>query len=687
MVTAFIGSWTLFGQFEVLSPLVITADKLALRPEGQTSSSTQIGPSQLAALPSDRGGYQDILALVAGAQPGNPSTGVFSLRGLNQDNLFGNVTTGANSQIAVLDDGAPLSTATLRYLPPTLWQLSGMEVLRGPQSLSHGPNSLGGAILFHRREPGFARHGRAVTERAEPGGFRASLAQDVSLRPEELAFNVSYHYAETGGEEFNRFYNDRRLGAGSRQELRGTLLWQSKPQSGTRVRLSLVHDRARGNSTANVSEIARGDLFKREASLNTRASYPANRDAATVNVSTQLPRSLQLESTTSAQQLAIEGITDLDASSRLNWYARNFKDELRFTEDLTLARRRGTFQWVIGGYAEKSTYTLSYEGVGLAPFPVGSPFANRATETVKIGALYGRSDWEFHPGFHLNGGARLNREDRDFGMTATFGAFPARAGYNRKAENNFLPQAAIAWQPAPGTALGIQIARGYRGGGTGYAPTLGLTRDFTAEYAWDTEVFGRWAVTPALHLAAALFQSRLTDQQVPREVPGGFAGIDTLVDNAAAARRHGVELETHWRAGPALTFTGALSWVETEFSRLVLNGVDRAGQNFPNAPRWIASAGVNYNQPTGWYGSALFAYSSASYSQVNSPRLTDLEARRLLSTRFGYAWKNIRCYTSGTNLLDARYALFRSDNTALGLPVTGKAGASRTFSIGCEVLW
>lgn len=687
MFTACIGPGTLFGQFEVLAPLVITADKLALRPDAQTGSSTQLGPSQLAGLPSDRGGYQDILALVAGAQAGNPSTGVFSLRGLNQDNLFGHVTTGANAQIAVLDDGAPLSTATLRYLPPTQWQLGGVEVLRGPQSLSHGPNSLGGAILFHRREPGFARRGRAVTERSEPGGFRASLAQDVSLRPEELALNFSYHHAKTDGEEFNRFYNDRRLGAGSRDELRGTLLWQSKPQPGTRARLALVHDRARGNSNANVSEIVRGDLFKREASLNTRAAYPANRDAATLNVSTKLPRSLQLESTTSVQQLAIEGITDLDASSRLNWYARNFKDELRFTEDLTLARRRGTFQWVIGGYAEKSTYTISYEGVGLSPFPVGSPFANRATETVRIGALYARSDWEFHPGFHLKGGARLNREDRDFGMTATFGAFPARAGSSRRTEKNILPQAAFAWQPAPDTTVGIQISRGYRGGGTAYAPTLGLTRDFTAEYAWDTEMFARWAVTPTLRLAAALFQSRLTDQQVPSNVPGGFAGIDTLVDNAAAARRSGLELETEWRVRPALTLTGTLSSVETEFRRLILNGVDRAGQNFPNAPRWIASAGVNYHRPTGWYGSALFAYSSASYSQVNSPRLTDLEARRLLSARFGYAWKNIRCYVSGTNLLDARYALFRSDNTALGLPVTGKAGASRTMSIGCEVLW
>jgi outer membrane receptor protein involved in Fe transport len=666
---------------------VVTADKLALRPDAQTGSSTQLGPNQLAGLPSDRGGYQDILALVAGAQAGNPSTGVFSLRGLNQDNLFGNVTTGANSQIAVLDDGAPLSTATLRYLPPTLWQLGGVEVLRGPQSLSHGPNSLGGAILFHRREPGFARHGRAMTERAEAGGFRASLAQDVSLRPGELALNFSYHHAKTDGEEFNRFYNDRRLGANSREELRATLLWQSTSQPGTRVRLALVHDRARGNPAANVAEIAKGDLFQREVSLNTRPSYPANRNAATLNVSAKLPRSLQLASTTSAQQLAIKGMTDLDASSRLNWYARNIKDELRFTEDLTLALRRGALQWVIGGYAEKSTYTISYQGVGLAPLPLGSPFANRATETVRIGALYGRGDWEFHPGFHLNGGARLNREDRDFGMTATFGPFPARAGSSRKTENDLLPQAAVAWQPAPGRTLGLQIARGYRGGGTGYAPTLGLTRDFTAEYAWDTEVFARWAVTPALRVAAALFQSRLTDQQVPSNVPGGFAGIDTLVDNAAASRRSGLELETEWRVGPALTFTGAVSWVETEFRPLVLNGVDRAGQNFPNAPRWLASAGLNYQRPTGWFGSALLAYSSTSYSQVNSPRLTELEARRLLSARFGYAWKNIRGYLSGTNLLDARYALFRNDNTMLGLPVTGKAGASCTLSIGCEVFW
>jgi iron complex outermembrane receptor protein len=216
---------------------------------------------------------------------------------------------------------------------------------------------------------------------------------------------------------------------------------------------------------------------------------------------------------------------------------------------------------------------------------------------------------------------------------------------------------------------------------------LGLTRDYDPEYAWNTELYTRLAFTETIQLNAALFHSRIKDQQVPVNLPGGFPRIDTLIENTASSRLQGAELEARWRAAEGLTVTSALAWVRTEFDSLFLNGVDRSGQRFPNAPEWIASVGLDYRHATGWFGSALFSYADSTYSEVGSPQVTALETRQLLSGRIGYAWPHASLYAFGANLLDDEYALFRSDNSGVRLPVTGKAAPPRLFGIGVELKW
>jgi len=677
----------LLGQFETMPAFRVTGDKLAGQEDGQTGFISVVGAERLAALPPASGTFQDLFALTAGATAGNPSAGIFSVRGLNQDNFFAPVGTSSNALIAVLEDGAPLSSATLRYLPPLRWDLTGAEVLRGPQSTSHGPNSLGGAVILHRRDPGFAANGQFGAEVAGFGGFTGGFAQDITLQPGQTALRLSYVRQQSDGEETNRFYQDDRMGATSRDEWRATLAWHPGQTSVPSGRLALVTARSRGNPGANVDEPQSGDIFQRQASLNTRAAYPADRLAAHLALSLPLGRDLHLESAGSAQRLDLDALTDLDASSRLAWFARHSKDELRFTEDLYLTRRRGALQWLAGGYAERSTYTAGYTGVGLAPLPAGSAFANAATETVDIRALYTRADWEFLPRLHLAGGVRLSHEARRLALTSRFGPRPPQATANRNSDSDTLPQLGLIWQPAPGRTAGVQVKRGYRGGGTSYAPTLGRVREFQAEHAWETEVFARIALAPALRWSGALFESRFTDQQVPVNVPGGFPGIDTLIENVASARRRGAELELAWQPRPAFAVNATAAWLDTAFRRLTLGGRDLSGQAFPNAPVWTAGLGLDYQPAAGWFGSTLFSYSGSSYSQINSARLTALEPRRLLSARAGYAWKKLRLYAFGSNLLDQDYALFRSDNSGLGLPVTGKAAASRRLGAGGEVRW
>jgi len=667
---------------EFLAPLTVTGQA-----RQASGSATLLGPEQLAALPPGAGSYQDLLALSAGAYAGNPGVGTFSLRGLNQDNVFGYLGTGSNALINVMMDGAPLSPSTLRYLPPVLWDLAGAEVLRGPQSLAHGPNSLGGALLLQSRPPGFDAESKALSEITEYGGLRFGLAQDLTLLPDELALRVSYLHQQSDGYETNLYSDDDEFGATRRDYLEARLRWHPAKNNFNTFDLALVRDRSRGNPFAMVVEKPGGSLFQRETSLNTDSAYPADRLAATLSATVALPQDLELKSVTSVQRLDIDQSYDLDASSLLNWLIAGFRNETRFSEDLFLNGQKGQWQWLIGAYAEHSEYNFGSSGVGFAPFPTGSPFANEGTETVKIAALYSRGDWEFAENFHLTGGLRLNHEDRKLNYTSASGPLAPSSSSSETTDTDLLPQLGLSWQPQLNRTFGIQVARGYRGGGTSYAPALGITRDYDPEHTWDTEFFTRLALGETLQINAALFHSRITDQQVPVNVPGGFARIDTLVYNAATASRQGVELEARWQPAEALTVTGALAWVNTEFESLSLNGVERSGQPFPNAPEWIASVGLDYRHASGWFGSALFSYADTTYSEINSPQVTGLESRQLLSARIGYAWQHASLYLFGSNLLDDDYALFRSDNSSVRLPVTGKAAPPRMLGIGMELNW
>jgi outer membrane receptor protein involved in Fe transport len=672
---------------EKLSPVLVTGEKLYTRRNHAPGANVVLAPNSIEAQPPGAGTYQDLLALAAGAYAGNPGVGNFSLRGLNQDSVFGYLGTGSNALINVMTDGASLSPTTLRYLPPLLWDLVSAEVLRGPQSVSQGPNSLGGALRLQSRPPGFDAAGKVLLEVSGYAGLRFGLAQDFSLLPDELAMRVSYLHQQSDGYETNLYSDNEKFGAARRDFLEARLRWHPAKSKHTTFDLVLVGDRSRGNPFAMVVEKPGGSLFQRETSVNTESAYPADRLAVILSATFALLQNLELQSVTSVQRFDVEQSYDLDASSVLNWMNAGFRNETRFSQDLILADQSGQWQWMIGAYAEHSEYNSGSAGVGFAPFPTGSPFENEGLETVDIAALYGRGDWEFIEKFHLTGGLRLNHENRLTDYASAFGPFPASASSNETTETAWLPQLGLSWRPQLDRTFGVQVARGYRGGGTSYAPSLGLTQNYDSEYSWDTELFTRFGIGETFQINTALFYSRIEDQQVPVNVPGGFARIDTLIENAATASRRGAELEARWQPIEALTVTGTLAWIQSEFDSLSLNGVERSGLPFPNAPEWIASMGITYRHGTGWFGSALFSYSDRTYSEVGSPQVTALESRQLLATRIGYAWGHASVFCFGSNLLDDEYALFRSDNSGVGLPVTGKAAPPRMFGIGMELKW
>ena len=682
-------TWLMAPQLiaEELFPLTVTAGRQQEESNDYSNGHPPIDTAALELLPVQRGTYQDLFATVAGGYGGSSSVGTFSLRGLNQDGLFYTVGTAANPLIAVMENGAPLSVATLRYLPPLLWDLERAELRRGPQSLGPGPNGMGGALRLHTAQAGFGNDGKALVEAAGNRTLRAGIAQSFVLRPDELALRISAYHGGSDGDVTNLSNADEAFGATRRDRYEARLRWQPRHSRDARYDLSLIHDRSHGNPFSTARAVSGYDLFDRKTALNLDPSYPARRDAAILNATLELPGDLELKSTTALQRLEVNSFIDLDETPILRWVANGNIDELRFTQDLSVARDEGAFEWRSGAYFEASGHQLGYSGIGVSPIPAGAPFRSIGQEDVRVLALHGRGDWEFRQNLHLTGGLRLQHERRDVQVAAVLEPGPEARSADDISSTALLPELGLQWRPDGGGTVGVRVSRGYRGGGVSFAPSLGSTEPYDPESSWDLELHGRLEPLETLELSAGIFHSWLEDQQITFDSPGGLNDIDSYVANAARSRRYGSELEARWQPWLPLALTGTLGWVHTGFDELVLDGVDRSGQPFPNAPEWTASLGASYQHASGFFASALFSWADATYTDPASPQVTAVEHRRLLGARLGYSWEHASIYLFGSNLLDSDYALAKFDNSAKGLPVSGQIAAPRSFGIGCRFTW
>ncbi|MFZ9938501.1 MAG: hypothetical protein ACO3JG_15795, partial [Luteolibacter sp.] len=251
----------LAAQPDVLESLVVTGEATRAATVPLFGNPLRREAAELQALPcATRGTYQDLLAAAAGGYADNPSGGTFSLRGLNQDGLFYSVGTASNPLITVLEDGAPLSTATLRYLPPALWGLESAELRRGPQFLQPGPNALGGSLALQSTPAGFSRYGNASLEAAEHGTSRGGLAQDFTLCPGELALRFSAYHHESDGEVTNLHDGNGEFAATRRCRYQARVLWQPGKSRDAQVDLTLVHDESRGNPFGTARAVSGYDL-------------------------------------------------------------------------------------------------------------------------------------------------------------------------------------------------------------------------------------------------------------------------------------------------------------------------------------------------------------------------------------------------------------------------------------------
>jgi iron complex outermembrane recepter protein len=244
-------------------------------------------------------------------------------------------------------------------------------------------------------------------------------------------------------------------------------------------------------------------------------------------------------------------------------------------------------------------------------------------------SAFGEATYRITPELRITGGLRYSAEDKRgirslvvidplTGLPQTSAAI---LGFTRAAlsaqnfsntqsieERQFTPAATIQYDITPDIMAYGRFSRGNKAGGFDASDQLGTAQPYLPESVTGYEAglkmtFGRKAT---LNIAA--FRSDFSDLQVQ-----AFNGLTFITTNAAKARSTGVELDGRWQVSRAFQLSGSVAYTDANFlsytqaacttaQTAAFTGTGTCFQNLSgrpltDAPKWSGSFNLKYATP------------------------------------------------------------------------------------------
>ncbi|APE29039.1 TonB-dependent receptor [Aurantiacibacter gangjinensis] len=690
-------------------PVAVSAfgeEELQRRGAVDITDVAQITPNTT--LEESRGTNSTLSAFIRGIGQQDPVSGFEQGVGIYLDDVYLN-----RPQAAVLD----------------IYDIERIEVLRGPQGTLYGRNTIGGAVKYVTRElpdePTLRLRGTVGTyERAEGVVTASTPINDIVRIGASVARLSRGGFGENLTTGLDNYNKDIWAGRGT-LEVGGNgepyLIRFSgdytADRSNARGGSRLIPGAASGAPVLDDVFDTRGGLVDPEQdveaygfALNARLDLT---DALTL-------RSISAYRTDeSASPIDFDALPAVDLDVPAIYANEQFSQEVQLIWDVG-----GPFTGLLGGYFLDASADTLFDVRLFTLNPVLLPGftaftqANVDTETF---AVFGDFTYELTEQLSLSVGGRYTWDERTadilrqnflFGGSPIFGGDgfplggPSTDFSGSEDFNKFTPRASLSFMPTPDHQIYVSYSQGFKGGGfdprgvgvnapatTPGNPTNEEIADFLsfAPETVDSYEIGYKGdlLDGALYIALAGFYADYTDVQIPGSVACNVGGIATfcgVVSNAGAAEFMGVELETSARIaedlsgmGDELRFTGALGWIDADYTEFVTNigGVPTDVSDFrevQNTPEWSGAATLGYTTPMGggdlYLGSTLSFRSATTQFEIPNPFL-DQGSYALLDASIVYnddAGWSLGLY--GRNLTDHEY--ITSGYTFIAIdPVTG----------------
>jgi len=318
------------------------------------------------------------------------------------------------------------------------------------------------------------------------------------------------------------------------------------------------------------------------------------------------------------------------------------------------------------------------------PFTVNQHSPLATLDDTGLGA-YGQGTLSLHDAWDISVGARVDSE-RKAARLETFyepALAPPSVVNEQRTFTDVSPQASLAFRAAPGRTLYVSAARGFKAGGFNPASPPG-SEAYSEEHAWNLEggLKSTWA-NGRLSANATAFHIVWDDMQLP--VPNPQVPAQFYIANVGGATSSGLEVEANARPGAGVDLFASAGLTRARFSDgSVSSGVDVAGNDLPNAPRYTVSLGAHFSRKVGGgsecFGRADVVFSGAyHYDEAN---LEGQAAYSLVNVRAGVKARGFVAEAWMKNAFDTRYIPVAFAYGGLAPSgFLGENGRPRTFGV------
>lgn len=688
------------------------------------SAALQKVPAAVSAITAeqlDRAGIKDMSdvstrtpSFVIGQQ--GPASPDMSIRGIGSTDR----DAGSDRSVVVFLDEVYAGRAG--GIPPDLFDLERVEVLRGPQGTLYGKNAVGGAINLISRKPTQATTASGEftvgsdSLREIKGAFGGGLSETVAGR---LAFSNKSRGPLYENKFLNAGTDDYHLNA-----MRGQLRWNPADEWDILLSADYSKDKVNGISTyvspktdallaigfdpgsgrfVSYNNVL-GFMDREIGGVHLRVEREFN--AGTLTWLTGM-RTIDLAETRDLAGVPLRpisaGIRGFESTQIMTEKSTSFSQELRFT-----SRRRGPWSYITGLYYQSEETDRVEERKRQLNTAISRPVFTQGADTTSY-AAFGQVTWQATDALGFTVGGRYTRDERDFALKVTnpFGLAslsPATQLFDitaNKAWSAFTPKATVDLALSPDVLAYATIGRGYKSGGfQGLAATAAAARTpFNPEYATSQELGlkSRW-LDRRLTLNGSVFTTDFTDLQFRQRIltiPNDQASAIVVVANAGTARIKGAEVETVWAPSKWQSYTLGYSYLDTLITSFnATPGVtDVNGLQLARSPRNTFNAAVDLSTPVGAYvlgGRVDYRYRSSFWFEPSIDRALFEPGYALIDARVSLAQADKKWSVElwGRNLTDRSYRTFAQ---AIGFATAGvSAATSRTGDprmVGMTMRW
>ena len=650
------------------------------------------------------------------------------IRGIKSD--IGTSTTG------IYIDDVPIQSRQSGFgnVYPVTFDLTQVEVLRGPQGTLFGAGAEGGAVRFITTEPNvteFTGQYRAEVSQTEYGGpsFETGAAAGGPIVDGRVGLRISAWYRDDGGyvNRVNPFTSaalDSDANRSSSRAVRAAVIFT--PTDSLRITPSVsyqsvgLHDSPifypyLSNPGAGVFN--NGKLLRQPSTDGfTLASlkFEEQFHFAKLTVVTSYfdrPAQAMFDATNEAGILFFGGYGNPLGPGFPASYADALPDMLTLHQSqqsqevrLTSANPEAPIQWVAGQFYSlaRQSHTEDIYELG-APGNPGYYFSDHTTDTIV--AAFAHADARMSRYWTLSAGVRVDRTRSEETTYAGGFAYPGLppVAHGITYETPLTPQYSVSYKPNETNFFYAAIAKGFRIGGVNtQIPTSCQTvvpSSYSSDTVWSHEIGAKNLLFDGrLQVAGSIFEIDWNRVQSNFTLDCGF----NYVANAGAAKSTGFDVVVSVFPIHALSFNVSLGYDNVHFTKTILNPAgevladrDAVVGGVPSVPSpWIGAANLRYEWPitqeiTGFarIDEIVHSHNPGPFTELDpraigyDPRFVADPATNILNLKLGLNWSKLDLRLFVNNAMDIHPLLQSSADAPGSLPVYAHTLTPRTWGL------